>query len=253
MINDIKNSINKILHERLTSPFYGTLVLSWLIWNWRILYLTFFVSEDKIHTDKISYITSNFSELKFIVFLPLISTIILITIFPFITNRAYWISLLYNQWKINKRNEIQKKELLTLEQSIDLREQIKSQEKRFEELLEDKNLKIKQLESQISASTRDKLPSDSAMKFAQKKIESFGNTEIKKVADKILNDKELKSTYDFLSRLIQRRERIMDYETGKITDQLNFFLINDIVENDESGKFKYTDFGKAISKLIYEK
>ena len=253
MINDTKNSINKILYERLTSPFYGTFILSWLIWNWRIIYLTFFVSENKIDTDKISYIISNFSELKHIVFLPLISTIILITVFPFFTNRAYWISLLYNQWKINKRNKVQEKELLTIEQSINLREQIKTQEKRFEELLEDKNLKIKQLESQISLSARDKLPSDSAMKFAQKKIESFGKSEINKIADKILSDKELKSTYDFLSRLIQRRERIMDYETGKMTDQLNFFLINDIVENDESGKFKYTEFGKSISKLIYEK
>lgn len=36
-LKEFGNSVNKILNERLTNPFYGTLVVSWLIINWKIV------------------------------------------------------------------------------------------------------------------------------------------------------------------------------------------------------------------------
>jgi hypothetical protein len=47
MQSEIKKSINSILFERLTSPLYGTLIISWLIWNWKIIYLTLFVDSEE--------------------------------------------------------------------------------------------------------------------------------------------------------------------------------------------------------------
>lgn len=64
---DIRKSIDSIINERLSSPFYGTLILSWLIWDWRIIYLTFFVSESKIESNKIDFILINFSEINDII------------------------------------------------------------------------------------------------------------------------------------------------------------------------------------------
>lgn len=145
MIEELKKSLSAILYERTTSPFYGTLLISWLIWNWKIVYLTVFISESKINTDKINYITNNFNDVHCLLIYPLISTVILLTVVPFISNGAYWLSLKFNKWKKDQKNIVEMKQLLTLEQSIKLREQISEQEKRFERLLENKNQEIDQL------------------------------------------------------------------------------------------------------------
>ena len=88
MIDELKKSLSAILYERTTSPFYGTLLISWLIWNWKIVYLTVFISESSINTDKINYIVSNFNDIHCLLIYPLISTIVLLTVVPFISNGA---------------------------------------------------------------------------------------------------------------------------------------------------------------------
>ena len=252
MVNDYKNSFNSILNERLTSPFYGTLIISWLIWNWRIIYLTIFVSEKNIKEDKISYIMENFSDIEHILIYPLISTVLLILIIPFITNGAYWVSLLFNQWKTNKRNEVQKKELLTLEQSISLREQIKFQEKRFEDLLEDKNLRIKQLETQIqSLKDSSDSPEDNGEKILED-IQPIKFEDSKNLSELIRNDPKLKEGFQKISFMIQRRLRLRDISEPPNTEMVNFFLSNDMIEGNEEGKYDFTKFGKNVARLIYD-
>jgi hypothetical protein len=39
MIDDFKNSIQKILNERIMSPFSGSFFFAWFVWNWRMLYV----------------------------------------------------------------------------------------------------------------------------------------------------------------------------------------------------------------------
>ena len=56
MISDFRKSINSILYERVSSPLFGTFVISWLIWNWKITYLTLFVSESNLDKNKLEYI-----------------------------------------------------------------------------------------------------------------------------------------------------------------------------------------------------
>ncbi len=59
-INKETKDILKNIKERFSSPFYGTFIISWLICNWKIWYLTFFVDSDILFKDleaiKIDYI-----------------------------------------------------------------------------------------------------------------------------------------------------------------------------------------------------
>lgn len=48
MDNEIINSFNNTLKKRLTTPIYGTFLVSWLIFHWEFIFVIFFVSEDKI-------------------------------------------------------------------------------------------------------------------------------------------------------------------------------------------------------------
>ena len=122
MIDDLKKSFDQIIYERTASPFYGSFIISWCLWNWKIIYLTFFVSQDKI-----DYIVTNFSAFKNIFIFPLLSSIFIITLVPFITNGAYWLSLKFNKWRVDQKNLVDGKQLLSIEQSIELREQISKQ------------------------------------------------------------------------------------------------------------------------------
>jgi hypothetical protein len=57
MLDDLRKSVNSTLYERASSPLYGTFILSWLICNWRIIYLTIFVrAEDLKGLTKLGYI-----------------------------------------------------------------------------------------------------------------------------------------------------------------------------------------------------
>src|ERR1700757_4216656 len=149
MLAELRKSINSILYERVTSPLFGTLLLSWIAWNWKIAYLTFFISENHIQGTKIDYILNNYCQPCNLYVYPLISTIVLLTIIPFASNGTFWLSLKFKKWRIDQKNKIEQQQLLTVEQSIKLREEIVNQENKFQSLLEDKNSEIIQQKAVI--------------------------------------------------------------------------------------------------------
>ncbi|MCG8734722.1 hypothetical protein [Tenacibaculum finnmarkense] len=238
-MQDIKKSISTIIYERTTSPFYGTLIISWIVWNWKIIYLTFFISENKIAKSKIDYIVENYSDTHHIITYPLISTAILITLIPFLANGAYWISLSFSNWKLTKKNLIEKKQLLTVEQSIELREQILKQEERFSKLVNDKNLEIKQLNDIILE--RNSL---------KKEIIDDSLKEIKELAERFNNNPTEIKTLNVIIRAIQSNYRQEDNdETVKILSLLESYLI---IDKTDSALYKFTKNGKRFLRYINE-
>ena len=131
MIDEFKQSVNKILNERLTSPFWGALILSWLIWNWKIVYLTIFISQDKIVGTKIDFIVTNYYNLWYNILLPIFSALFLTTIFPYVTNWLYAVSIKFNKKKTDIKNKVEGASLLTLEKSVQIREEIKNISKKY--------------------------------------------------------------------------------------------------------------------------
>lgn len=155
MFDELKKSISAILYERTTSPLYGSLILSWSFWNWKIIYLTLFVSEGRIEGNKIDYILNNFWDIHYIFWYPLFSTVILITIIPFFSNGAYWLSAKFEKWKVNQKNLIEKNQLLTLDQSVAIREELNSQQNKLETVLSSKNLEVKQLKEIVENKNKE--------------------------------------------------------------------------------------------------
>ena len=104
MISNIKSSIEKILYERAVSPLYGAFFVSWLIWNWQILYLTLFISENQLVITKIDYILKYLFDYNNLIIYPVISTIAIIVIFPFISNGAYYLSQYFYNVRLQIKN-----------------------------------------------------------------------------------------------------------------------------------------------------
>ncbi|TMU57119.1 hypothetical protein [Flagellimonas algicola] len=247
MIYEIKKSINSILYERVSSPLFGTFIVSWLIWNWRIVYLTFFVDSDKIELNKVDFILKNYNQVEFLVWYPLISTVILITIIPFISNGAYWLNLRFSQWKIDQKKIIEKKQLLSIEQSIKLREQFSDMEKRFDNLLSEKNDEIKQLELTID----DLRESNERFKNAPKATKT-NQKELRELALRINQNSELKIALERINQYIQGGYTGIAKDEQLSSKLLSYFESNEIISNSGKGMYELTEIGKKVNKYILD-
>lgn len=237
-MEEIKKSISAILYERTTSPLFGTFIFSWLIWNWKIPYLSFFVSENKLKINKIEYIITNYNDICYLISYPLISTIILLTIIPFFSNGAYWLSIKFENWKLEQKNLIESKQLLTVEQSIELREQILKQEERFSKLVQDKNLEIEALKKQINS---DKTEEKS------EEISDNSNSELEKLAERIKNGSDELKAFNNINRAIQNNYRIQpDENTTKLITLLESY---DIIHKPEA-LYKFTETGRRFLRYM---
>ena len=258
MFPEIKKSFQSILYERTTSPLFGTFIASWLLWKWRIIYLTLFISEDKITIDKISYITRYCSNKHLLITGPLLSTFLLITIIPFLSNGAFWLELYFNSWKKRKKNEFEMKQLITLEQSIELREQIINQDKRFEKLIEEKNNEITTLNSiitnyQKSSNFDDEPPIDITLTDSEKNeiVNQNSKNEIIQIVDRLNRDINLLNQYKEILRLIQHTSSIVGRDAIP-TKAISFFESHDIISAKSGGVYTLTEKGKSLNRALDE-
>lgn len=146
-MDDIRKSINSILYDRLVSPLSGTFLVSWSIINWKIPYATIFQTTETLGKSKIDFVQDELNVYTGIIW-PTVSTLFLLTIYPLLSEYAYRISLYYRGRKKKHKNKYEESQLLTLEQSIEIRLQLKSQLDRFEKVTSDKDEVIASLKAQ---------------------------------------------------------------------------------------------------------
>lgn len=248
MFSELKKSVSSILYERLSSPFYGTLLATWLVWNWKIPYLTFFVSEKIIEVNKIDYIVNNFTDSDTLILYPLYSTAVILTLAPLITNSSFWLHIKYNKWRFDQKNTLEMKTLLTLEQSIQLREEILQSEERLESLLERKNQDIKELNIKI-----DKLSkAEPAVVDERSSGHSHSESIIKDMAGKINNNIELKKSFDETVMFIQGGYSNLLGSDNVSPKSIAYLEANQIISNKGGGNYSLTDLGKKVLKEVLD-
>lgn len=80
--NNILQSVKDGINHRANSPFYGAFVITWLIWNWKTWYITFFTGEDlffqKTGFLKINYLINSYTPTDFWSFIFVSGKIILL-------------------------------------------------------------------------------------------------------------------------------------------------------------------------------
>ena len=249
MISELKKSINSILYERVTSPLFGTFIVTWTIWNWKIIYLTFFVSEKKIDETKIKFIVNNYSDFNLLILYPIISTILLLTIAPFFTNGAYWLHLKFYKWRTDKKHEIEMSQLLTIEQSIQLRSELAKKETMFEDLLSGKNSEIEQLKLQLEVLKKTEQTSATLQKKKSASKPQKQNQTISRndMVQKIITNDELNGSVDKLAQYIQGGFNT----SGDISIPiLGFFESNLLINSKGNGVYEFTDLGKEVYREI---
>ena len=250
MITDLRTSINSILYQRVTSPLFGTFLISWLVWNWKIFYASFIIDSDKITENRIDYIVENFNDTNYLIWFPLVSTFILITIIPFISNGTYWLSLKFEQWRIDNKNIIERKKLLTLEQSLQLRQLIVENEKMVESLLNQKDQEIRELKLLIEKKPNEEKPISKFMDIgSNEEIEEKSAIEL---YNRIKNNQILYEAFHSVSEYLQKGLTDLTLNQNISSKSISFFESNDILDHNGKGEYRWTKKGKRIKKLLFD-
>ncbi len=148
-MEDVIKTIKAQLYDRATSPLSGAFIISWCLWNWRVLVILFSdmpVDEKFIYIDTKIFITSSDLILNSMVY-PLIPTLLIIFLYPWPARFVYE----YSRVQQRKLKEIQQKiedeEPLTKEQAREIKANVTEKESRFENTLNRKDEKIQVLEN----------------------------------------------------------------------------------------------------------
>lgn len=263
MIPEIRKSLHATFNERTTSPLYGALILSWSVWNWKIIYLTVFVDKDMIYPfHKIDYILCNYWDVNYLVYYPLISTLFLLTIIPFIAMGAYWLDLWFIEKKVKWKEIRQSSRRLTIEQAAELRNEIAEIEEKYSKRIEKKDDDIDLYQEQVRLLTEQvnaKRPQEFRILYARygyldqvkdvtlRVITLFASTESFLVENEVLQDdpapgvrKELIIVYEFETQVTA----VTAMENDKISVVENKIIVTNTPKSSSSGQIS-----KDLEKL----
>lgn len=261
MFDEFQKSIKAVLYDRLTSPLAGTFALSWLVWNWGLVYYVIIGDETRNVIERIDYIKENFLSVKYILVFPFISVLFLILIYPFIANLAYRVMLMFNKEKRKIKIKIEDEQCLMIKESIEIRNEIRKQTEKYQDFNKQKEEKIKKLEQEIVIYKRNMIKQKD---LENKKIEDTQNN-IRKIAENDVEKNNLNKEYNKFKNtkffpkyrivtdtVIRGRGSIFDIASA---DAVAYFVSLQLIKpiSDTSNRYKLTEKGKYFLKKDYEK
>lgn len=123
-MKELLQSIFKTTEERIKNPFIGAFFSSWIIFNWKPVFLMIFSSKNI--EEKIKFIDENFTSTSNLLIFPLITAVFYVLILPYL-------SLLFDillKYSLLKRNDIL---LNKQKQNIENQKQLAIEEIKLEE------------------------------------------------------------------------------------------------------------------------
>ena len=275
-MSDLTTSIKEIFNERISSPFYGSLIVSWLLWNWEIPYVTFFIDQSRLgdSINKIDYIFKHCDSWMLLLVAPLLSTGAIIFLLPYLTNYASKITAKFDRKRKDAQIEINRTQLLTIDQSVKILRQLEEQENSFKILLSSRDTEIDLLKKQLESAL--KVEPTSKNKDLQNLLNSKAQ-EIKELQEKLnalrlepatiypalppdsktvtdlmyaeeldrfLKNENLTKWFDRISRFVQDQSQMYNNVPN---DVQNYYLANDLIERAAKG-YKFTEKGKYFLK-----
>lgn len=252
MFDELKKSVQSVLYERISSPLSGAFFLSWIVWNWKLIYYIT-VGDDILNVkERIAFIDANFINIQNNLVYPFASAVVLIVLYPLFSTKAYeaWIS--YKTWQRNIKNEAEKKRLLTYEQSYNLRLKLKNQEEEFEKIILEKDELNKSLRKRLDEYETEYSQEMGAIDDMEKEAEN--RIELHKLWK---NEFEKFSKLPFfgsfpkLGNIINKGINI-----SQIDDTLSAYAISNdfIIRSDKNPSiYEWTEKGKYFMKLYLNK
>ena len=176
MVDDLIKSIKLNIYERVTSPLLGTFVISWCLYNYRLIIVVLSSKSPKEKFDLLDTVIFNSDSLWYRMsdtcFWPLIVSLIFIFVYPY---PAKWI---YGFWRSRqkelkeKRQEIDNETLLSEIESKKIKKDIWELGRKHDEILNQRDEEISHLKAKIDEleeeKTKNKITYPRRVKATQK-------------------------------------------------------------------------------------
>lgn len=151
MISEAMTSIKAQLYDRVSSPLFGSFALSWILWNYKFLIITF--ADDSLWS-RLGDLSNLYPSpldyaLHFIIY-PAISAALYIFIYPYPAFHAYKMWGEYENKMQGEKERRSKNQLLTREQSFKILTKIAQLESEYEKMIADRDEKIEALTDTVS-------------------------------------------------------------------------------------------------------
>ncbi|HAT8534130.1 TPA: hypothetical protein I7148_11935 [Vibrio vulnificus] len=172
MLSDPYNSLKVYLHDKNTSPLFGSVLISWSAWNYKFILLILSKLSYPEKLEMIDVIYNSSYDLYITAILgPLLTAFLYIFVFPFPSKFVFEYSL-KRQDELNKiKQRISNNQLITLEKSQTLR-------KRISELNIEHAKELEENESKIEFLTKKNSELESEIINLKKKLfDNAGNIE----------------------------------------------------------------------------
>lgn len=150
-MEDIWSSIKAYLYERASNPFGVAFVISWFIWNFRVVMIV--LSDDQLHS-KFHYLDSYFSSPHPILaeyalsgggyilnslIAPLVITLIYVFFSPLLSYPVYKFSLWFQTQMLNLKKQSEDLVIITEPEARQLRVKLASLKRRYDEDIDEAN------------------------------------------------------------------------------------------------------------------
>lgn len=239
MIKEAKKSLENNITDKLTSPFWGAFVISWLIWNWKIWYVTVFIDSDLLLQEKgllkMDYIYSLYkSDIIFdlfisflrLIILPFLSAWFFIFIFPLITHRFYEKSLESDNENKIAKNRKDEEYFKTVGKKLEAEKEVIMQEASInEEKMKIEKTQEEKWDEEYSEFEKTKYFNDFNM-IIESIYQHFGKTEwdydFNGMPGKFVSS-DVKAYAD-TNNLIEIDNNIGNKETIKLTEKGKYFM-----------------------------
>lgn len=154
-MNDFRKSISAIMHDRLSSPLFGAFFFSWIVINWKIIFVIFLTTSEELGVPKFIYIENELLNILDSLVYPLISTAFILTLYSWLSVEVYRLYLTFKTKKLNYKTTSESKELLDTKRASQLRLEIARQQTEVENILIKKDDEIEK-QKQINQETSKK-------------------------------------------------------------------------------------------------
>lgn len=248
MFDDVGKTIKAILYDRITSPLFGTFLLSWCGWNWRLIVL-FLTDSSTAVAKKFHYLDTELYPSSGVTFvygllLPLTTTAFFIYIYPWFAKKVYgyW----REQQNILKELQIEKdgEKPLTKEEAQEITNQALLSELRYQDEREKREARIRDLENLLkSLQSENELPQENKAK--KKKDGSTGLMQQNELKDGKLFSEEVKQGMLSLLKLIG--------ELAPIDAVDKQSLLSNVIQDRELSKLEVNFVLHCLDNLLSEK
>ena len=153
MFKELSTSIKANLYERITSPLFGSIAISWLYFNWQsIVFMA--MSDQKIEA-KLKVFTEQYSDVHINFTYPIVFGSLVALLYPIIAYVPFWVWEKVQHAQRNLKQSLSMSQQLTVEQSLLLRNELVDKEKQIKSIVSENQDTVRTLKSNISTLTKE--------------------------------------------------------------------------------------------------